>query len=237
MKKTYAIILAGGRGLRLNNRTPKQFMLLAGKPVLAWSLETFNALAEIDHIITVTPEEFIPQAASIAREYGISKMLKIIPGGATRQESAHNALTSLDFSGEDILVFHDAARPFVRPDAIRACVTETGVHGAAALYVPVQDTVAEVQDDFVVSVPARDRIRYAQTPQAFRFSVIGRAHESALSTGTLFTDDVSLALAAGFKVKMVEGDYSNFKITTDFDYQAACRIAETMHHADRGNRR
>lgn len=233
MSTTYAIILAGGMGLRLNNRTPKQFLLLAGKPVLAWSLETCDALAEIDHIIAVTPEEFIPRASEIARDCGIRKMLKVIPGGATRQESAHKALTSFDFSDNDILVFHDAARPFVRPDVIRSCVSEAGIHGAAAVYVPVQDTVAEVRDDFVVSVPARDRIYYAQTPQAFRFSVIGRAHESALASGALFTDDVSLALAAGFKVKMIEGDYSNFKITTDFDYQAACRIAETIHRNDR----
>ncbi|MBN2157993.1 MAG: 2-C-methyl-D-erythritol 4-phosphate cytidylyltransferase [Spirochaetes bacterium] len=236
MNKTYAIILAGGMGLRLNKRTPKQFLLLAGKPVLVWSLQTCNALAEIDHIIAVIPEEFIPQANELVAEYDIRKMLKIIPGGTTRQESAHNAIVSDNFDDNDILVFHDAARPFIRPDLLRSCVSEAGIHGAAAVYVPVQDTVAEIRDDFVVSVPPRDRIYYAQTPQAFRFSVIGSAHESAIAHGGFFTDDVSLAIAAGFRVKMIEGDYSNFKITTDFDYQAACRMAETIHHHGRGHR-
>jgi 4-diphosphocytidyl-2-methyl-D-erithritol synthase len=90
--------------------------------------------------------------------------------------------------------------------------------------------MAETRDDFVISVPPRDRMYYAQTPQGFRFSIISRAHEIALHDGVSATDDVSLVLSAGYKVKMIEGDFSNFKITTDFDYQAACRIAETIHN-------
>jgi len=230
MERTYAIILAGGRGLRLNNRVPKQFLPLGEKPVIVWSLELCDTLSEIDTILAVIPDEFIPEAERIARAHNIHKIMKIIPGGFTRQESAYNALTSIHFSDNDILVFHDAARPFIRPDMMRKCISEAKFHGGAAVYVPVQDTIAEIRDDFVISVPPRDRMCYAQTPQGFRFSIISRAHEIALRDGVSATDDVSLVLSAGYKVKMIEGDFSNFKITTDFDYQAACRIAETIHN-------
>lgn len=229
MERTYAIILAGGRGLRLNNRVPKQFLSLGEKPVIAWSLDLCDSLIEVDAILTVIPDEFIPEAELIARTHNIHKIMKIIPGGSTRQESAYNAISSIHFSDNDILVFHDAARPFIRPDMMRTCIAEAKIHGGAAVYVPVQDTVAEIKDDFVISVPTRDSMYYAQTPQAFRFSIISRAHETALANGVSATDDVSLVLSAGFKVKMIDGDFSNFKITTDFDYQAACRIAETIH--------
>ncbi|OHD65370.1 MAG: 2-C-methyl-D-erythritol 4-phosphate cytidylyltransferase [Spirochaetes bacterium RBG_13_51_14] len=229
MERTYAVILAGGRGLRLNRTTPKQFLSLGGKPIIVWSLEACHSLAEIDHILAVIPEEYITQTDEIARVFHIHKLLKIIPGGSTRQESAYNALISLPFNDEDVLIFHDAARPFIRPDTLRKCVMETKEHGASAVYVPLQDTVAEIRNDFVSTVPPRDRMYYAQTPQGFKFALIKSAHETAVRNGVTATDDVSLVLAAGYRVKMIEGEYSNFKITTDFDYQAACRMAETIH--------
>lgn len=230
MPLTYAIILAGGRGLRLSNQTPKQFLPLGEMPVIAWSMNLCESLPEIDRIIAVLPEDFIEQAAAISAGHTIRKMLRIIAGGATRQESSYQALGAVDFSNDDILLFHDAARPFVRPGIIRQCVDESKKVGAAAVYIPVKDTVAVISGDFVESVPPRERMFYAQTPQAFRYSIINSAHEKALTDGVVATDDVSLVLAAGFKVKKIEGDYGNFKITTDFDYQAACRMAETIHY-------
>ncbi len=228
MEKTYAIILAGGRGLRLASKTPKQFLPLGTKPVIAWSLELCEALPGIDHILAVVPEVFFPEINSIISTQGITKFIKTIPGGATRQESAYNALSSVNYSDNDVIIFHDAARPFVSPETMQACITESKQHGAAAAYVPVHDTIAEIDNDFITSVPQRDRLYYAQTPQGFRFCVINTAHEQARSSGLAFTDDVSLVLAAGFKVKMIDGDYSNFKITTDYDYQTACGIVETL---------
>ncbi|OHD69164.1 MAG: 2-C-methyl-D-erythritol 4-phosphate cytidylyltransferase [Spirochaetes bacterium RBG_16_49_21] len=228
MAQTYAIILAGGSGRRLKRDVPKQFLPLGDKPVLAWSLLACNGLAEVDHILLVTPSEFITRADDIARKYNIHKVSKIIPGGATRQESALNALKSYDFQESDILVYHDAARPFIKRDILRNCIIAVKRHGAAAVYIPVQDTVAEVIDGFVASVPPRDRFHAAQTPQAFRYSIIRTAHADALSAGFQATDDASLALNAGFTVKMVGGDHLNFKITTDFDYRCACLLAENI---------
>jgi 2-C-methyl-D-erythritol 4-phosphate cytidylyltransferase len=227
-----AIILAGGRGLRLNNRIPKQFLPLGNKPVIAWSLQLLNSLPEVDHVIIVIPAEFMKDAEQISARHAVGKLLKITAGGSTRQESALNALNAASFADNDIVLFHDAARPFIRQETVRKCIQVSREHGAAAVYVPVQDTVAEVLNDLVVSVPPRERMYYAQTPQAFRYSIIRRAHEESQKNGRAATDDVSLVLAAGLQVKMVEGDYSNFKITTDFDYQAACRMAETIYNQE-----
>ena len=233
MGTTYAVILAGGRGLRLASKKPKQFLPLGNRPIIAWSLELCQALTEISSIIVVVPEDFNAELTSITSGRGISKFIKAIPGGATRQESAYNALSSMQYSDDDILLFHDAARPFVRPETILNCISASREHGAAAAYVPVHDTIAEIDHDFVTSVPLRDRMYYAQTPQGFRYSVIRSAHDRALAQGLASTDDVSLVLAAGGRVKMIDGDYSNFKITTDYDYQTACRIAETVNERPR----
>ncbi|HNW28734.1 MAG TPA: 2-C-methyl-D-erythritol 4-phosphate cytidylyltransferase [Spirochaetota bacterium] len=233
MNTTYAIILAGGRGLRLASKTPKQFLPLGSKPVIAWSLELCDALSEINHILVVVPKEFIPQVDSLIKTRNIVKYIKTVPGGSTRQESAYNALAAVDYVDNDILIFHDAARPFVSPEIMQSCIAAAKEHGASAAYVPVHDTIAEIDGDYVATVPLRDRMYYAQTPQGFRFSIIKTAHEKARDSGLAGTDDASLVLAAGYKVKMIDGDYSNFKITTDYDYQAACSIAETKHGTTR----
>ena len=229
MERTYAVVLAGGRGLRLNDTVPKQFLPLGDRPVIVWSLQTFAACEEIDTIIAVLPERYINQAAQLLEKHSIRKILRIVPGGDTRQESACNALASHSFNDNDIILIHDAARPFIKEETVRACIREVRVHGAAGVYVPVQDTVADIRDMFVASVPSRDSLYYAQTPQGFRFSIINAAHQTALRNGISATDDVSLVRSGGFPVKMVEGDYSNFKITTELDYQAACRYAESVN--------
>ncbi|MBP7734739.1 MAG: 2-C-methyl-D-erythritol 4-phosphate cytidylyltransferase [Spirochaetes bacterium] len=233
MNRIYTIILAGGRGLRLGGKTPKQFLPLGSKPIIAWSLELCQQLPEVDHIITVIPEEFTAQIHSIVTDHGITKHIKTVPGGSTRQESAFNAITSVDYAEDDILIFHDAARPFVSQEIMLRCIAGIRDHGAAAAYVPVHDTIAEIDNDFVTSVPLRDRLYYAQTPQGFRYSIIKDAHDKARARSLASTDDVSLVLATGANVRMIDGDYSNFKITTDYDYQTACSIAETFHDNSR----
>lgn len=228
MEHTYAIILAGGSGLRLNDRTPKQFLPLGDRPVIVWSLETCSACEEIDFILPVLPDRYIRQAEQLLQDHSIKKILKIVPGGNTRQASASNALASYPFNDNDIILIHDAARPFISLEKIRKCISETRNHGAAGVYVPIQDTVAEVRDMFVSSVPPRDSLFCAQTPQGFRFSIIKAAHQAARRNAISSTDDISLVHAAGFKVKMIEGELSNFKITTPLDYKAACRFAESI---------
>lgn len=228
MERVYAIILGGGMGHRLGGEVPKQFLPLGGKPVIAWSMELFNSLPGVDRIVVVVPGERKSEAESIAHRSGIDRLYSVLPGGSTRQGSARNALDLLHYSGDDILMFHDAARPFISASIASRCLDDARAHGAAAVYVPLRDTLAVIKDGYVRSVPARDTLYHAQTPQAFRHSIIRAAHDTSLPDDTSITDDVSLALAAGFKVKMTEGDYCNIKITDESDYRTACRRADDI---------
>ncbi|TAL30418.1 MAG: 2-C-methyl-D-erythritol 4-phosphate cytidylyltransferase [Spirochaetes bacterium] len=226
MSSTYFIILAGGRGARLGNDTPKQFMDLGGMPVIAWSMRACATVPEISGLILVCPEDERGRVESIAASHGRGLVRAIVAGGETRQGSVYNALSALPFADDDILLFHDAARPFIGPGIISRCVMETAAHGAAAVYVRATDTITRGDGGFVESIPPRDALFAAQTPQGFRYAVIRAAHERARAAG-LFdaSDDVRLVMESGVRVKMVEGEYRNLKITTAFDYDVARMIA------------
>ena len=221
MSKIYVIILAGGKGTRMEEDTPKQFLILGNKPLILWSTETFSKIDIIDHIIIVSPEEFIPETNALIKKHMPDKILKIISGGATRQKSAYNAVNCHEFHDDDILIFHDAARPFISKDIIIQCINETRIHGAASVYVPATDTIAEIEKGFVKSIPSRKNMYRTQTPQAFLYKIIEDAHEKALLKGiNNVTDDVSLVISEGYKIKTVDGDELNIKITrkADFDF-------------------
>jgi len=219
---TYAIILAGGSGSRLGSSEPKQFLELGNRPVMAWSLEAFNSHPLVDHIITVVPDAYRQRIAAIVDRYTISKHIQIVQGGITRQGSSWNAVRSADFAEDDILLLHDAARPFVNSDIIKNCVVTAEKHGAAGTYVPAVDTITEIDENTVNRTLERRLLYYTQTPQAFRYSIILDAHLKSNDAGRgPATDDVSLVRNAGYQVHAVEGDYSNIKITTEYDYRLA----------------
>lgn len=222
MSAVYAIILAGGQGLRLGADIPKQFLMVGGNPIIRWSIETFSGISQIDEIIIVVPQEHIDEMHKILRPGNINKKITIIPGGNTRQMSAYNAINSRYFMDDDILIFHDAARPFVKADLIKRCIEETKKFGAAGTYVKVIDTIAEAENSFIRSIPAREKLLITHTPQCFKYSIISDAHKKAINKNiSAATDDVKLAIDAGYKVKIVEGDYNNLKITTEFDLEIA----------------
>ncbi|PKL39015.1 MAG: 2-C-methyl-D-erythritol 4-phosphate cytidylyltransferase [Spirochaetae bacterium HGW-Spirochaetae-1] len=223
----HAIILAGGQGTRLGAETPKQFLPLGDKPVIRWSMDAFSAVREIDHIIIVCPRERIPWMKDHVAACPEPKVLKITAGGATRQESAWNALNCHDFHDNDILLFHDAARPFVTVEIIANCIQEARNTGACGVYIPATDTITEIIDTRVRAIPPRQYLYQTQTPQAFRYGVIRHAHDLARSSGSgTATDDVSLVMSSGSAVAAVQGSPENFKITTTFDYELAKWIAE-----------
>ena len=152
----------------------------------------------------------------------ISKIIKIVPGGITRQSSSYNAINSGIFSDEDILIFHDAARPFVLPVIINACIEAAVESDASGVYVKATDTIAEIDKGYVRRIPSREGLYYTQTPQAFKYKRIKEAHDMAVAKNIInATDDVSLIIDAGYKVKMVKGDYMNIKITSAFDLEIA----------------
>ena len=223
----YAVILAGGKGLRLGGDIPKQLLPLAGKPVIRWSAETFQSVDEIDFIIVVGERNSLETIKSMLPEQDFPKIISFIEGGAERSDSSYNALISREFSDDDIILFHDAARPFITADIIRAMITEIKVSGAAGIYIPAVDTVTIAENSKVITIPERRQVFYAQTPQGFRYNLIKSAHEK-YKKGHLrikATDDVSLVMAIGHDVKLVNGTALNFKITTDFDYRIAEFIA------------
>jgi 2-C-methyl-D-erythritol 4-phosphate cytidylyltransferase len=224
--KTYGIILAGGRGLRLGADMPKQFLPLGDRPVIAWSMEAFCRCGSIDGLIILCPADEIPRMRELVKRYPHEKILDIIAGGETRQGSSWNAVNARKYQDDDILLIHDAARPFVTERIILDCVAAAKEHGAAGTYIPATDTITEIHDESVTAIPPRENLFYTQTPQAFRFDVIKKGHELARSrTDITVTDDVSLVLTAGHTVARVQGDPRNIKITTNFDYELAQWLA------------
>lgn len=227
----YAIILAGGTGERLGGILPKQLQDMNGKPLLHHTINTFVTYQNNLKIIIVSHERYVKEVHCIIDLIDYEHML-VIAGGRTRQESSYAALNALKYNDDDILLFHDAARPFVTHDQIERCIKMTIQHGAAALYVPVVDTIAEKNTNGTVgSVLDRTKLFCAQTPQSFRYSVIRNAHEAAfVSNATSASDDVSLVLQNNHQVYMIDGDYSNFKITTQQDFFLANIIARKNNH-------
>ncbi len=221
--KIYAIILAGGKGLRLGEETPKQFLPLGDKSVIMWSIEAFINSNEVTSVIIVTPEMHRERMNQIIDDMeDSSKIFKIVTGGDTRQESVYNALTCNNFNKDDILLFHDAARPFLSNRVIQDSISLTKIFGASGVYVPAIDTITKIEGDDIISIPDRENLFYTQTPQSFKYDIIKNAHDKARKKSTFrATDDVSLVKQAGIPVKKVEGEYENFKITTYSDYEAA----------------
>jgi 2-C-methyl-D-erythritol 4-phosphate cytidylyltransferase len=144
--KTWAIILAGGRGLRLGAGIPKQFLPLGDRPVIVWSMEAFCRCGSINGLIIVCPADGIPRMRELAEQYPHEKILDIVPGGETRQGSSWNAVNARKYQDDDILLFHDAARPFVTERIILECVAAAKERGAAGTYIPATDTITEIRD-------------------------------------------------------------------------------------------
>lgn len=225
----YAVILAGGKGLRLGGDIPKQLLPLAGKHVIRWSAEAFHSVSEINRIIVVAEKNSISTIKKILPAAEFPKIITFIEGGAERSDSSYNALVSRVFKADDIILFHDAARPFVTTEIIKAVIKEVKTSGAAGVYIPAVDTVTVAENNTVSYIPERMNVFYAQTPQGFSYNIIRDSHEQ-YRKGALnikVTDDVSLVMANGHDVKLINGSVSNFKITTDFDYKIAEFIAQS----------
>ena len=222
----YAVILAGGKGLRLNSETPKQLLMLGDRSVLKCSVDAFVNSPHIDRVLIVCEKGIMDKIRSDFPPDEYPAVAAFVEGGRERSDSSYNALKALPFNEDDIILFHDAARPFVTERIISDIVHEASVSGAAGTYIPAIDTVTVIWDGIVKDIPDRGSLYYAQTPQGFRYDIIRKAHEKAASgNGTSATDDVSLVMNMGVQVSMVKGEPINFKITTDYDYSIASMIA------------
>jgi 2-C-methyl-D-erythritol 4-phosphate cytidylyltransferase len=216
--KTVAIIPAGGAGRRMGGGVPKQFLPLAGIPLLVRTLQAVQGSPLIDEIFLVVPKADIPEVRrDIVAGYGLSKIGLVIAGGAERKDSVGNALAQVR-DDHDIVLVHDGVRPFVTGEMIRRVVAAAAEYGAAVVGMPVRDTVKAVSAaGMVVKTVEREGLWLTQTPQAFRRALVCAAYEKAAQDGFSGTDDASLVERMGIPVRMIPGDHENIKVTTPED--------------------
>jgi 2-C-methyl-D-erythritol 4-phosphate cytidylyltransferase len=228
--KTVAIIPAGGSGKRMQGHLSKQYLSVDGKPILVHTLRVFQRSPDIDEIVLVVLEEDIQMVRQmIAEPRGISKVRHVLAGGEQRQDSVRNGLAVIGDDVEIVLI-HDAVRPFVSGDLIHTAVREAEKHGAVTVGMPVKDTIKRVdQNGGVLETLDRQVLWMTQTPQAFKRSIIQEAYRKADEDQFYGTDDASLVERMGFRVKMIAASYENIKITTPEDLL----IAEFLIKRDR----
>ncbi|HEY4188959.1 MAG TPA: bifunctional cytidylyltransferase/SDR family oxidoreductase [Candidatus Limnocylindrales bacterium] len=226
----HAIVLAGGDGNRFGGEMPKQFVRLAGDPIL---LRTLRALggASVDRVVVVSHPAWIDDTRQLVEAAALPMPVSVVPGGATRNESTRNGLRALDGGDDDIVVVHDAVRPLVPLDVIQRSIEPilSGRAEATDTVIPSADTLVIVENDEVVEIPDRSRYRRGQTPQTFRLGILAQAYEAAARTGDLSaTDDCSLVLrhVPGARIVAVAGDEVNVKITTRIDMVMADRMLQ-----------
>ena len=230
MKKNLAIILAGGSGTRLNKEIPKQFLQLAGKPVIAHTIETFETHPGIGHIFVVTNPVYLEQTAALIEKNDYKKVKKVLTGGETRQESSYIGVTAAQEDYENVLI-HDAARPFVTHSIIDELIRELASFAAVVPGIPSADTIIKIDaGQLVKEIPDRTFLRRVQTPQAFKFPLIKQAHQLALDNNTRhLSDDCSLILKFELAdICVVPGSPENIKITYPRDLILAEEIIKKL---------
>lgn len=214
-----ALIVAGGQGLRMQMAVRKQYLEIEGKPLLHHTLTVFDRCAAIDRIILVVPasdRDFCRQ--QIVETAGLSGDVLLVDGGEERQQSVHNGLRAMTSDLDDIVVIHDGVRPFIEERHIIDCIQAALACGASVLGVPVSDTIKQSDaDGHIKRTIDRSHLWVAQTPQAFRYGLIRKAHDDAERQGMRATDDASLVEALGLPVTLVPGSRKNIKITTKED--------------------
>ncbi|OCA91696.1 2-C-methyl-D-erythritol 4-phosphate cytidylyltransferase [Pseudobacillus wudalianchiensis] len=209
------VIPAAGRGTRMKADKNKLLLLLRGRPVIIHTLEVFEKDPNCNGIILVVQPEEASMFSNLVSEYEVSKVKKLVHGGAERQESVYNGLKEANLT--DIVLVHDGARPFITIPIISRLVEKAGETGAAIAAVPVKDTIKRVEGGIVAETVERSSLWSVQTPQAFRMPLIMQAHEKAQVDHYVGTDEASLAERANIPVQIVEGDYDNIKLTTPED--------------------
>lgn len=231
-----AIVLAGGNGSRMHSEIKKQYMLIGGKPVLFYSLDTFQKSSIIDEIILVCGSEEVNRCKKeIVEKYGFTKVKKVVAGGKERHDSVWEGLKAVGSC--DYVMIHDGARPFIDQNMLERIWEELLKVRACTVGMPVKDTI-KLSDikGFVEQTLPRERLWMIQTPQAFEYSLICQAHKRLAEgkmQGLKVTDDAMLVESMeNLPVKLVEGSYENIKITTPEDLVLAEAIQKKRSMED-----
>jgi 2-C-methyl-D-erythritol 4-phosphate cytidylyltransferase len=220
-----AVIVASGKGKRMNGAVRKQYLDLAGRPILAHTLMAFNACDLIDNIfLVVSKKDFDYCQKHVLSCIELHKKVLLVPGGARRQDSVYNGLQALH-KETDTVVIHDGVRPFVNTEQLVACIMGAKSDSACILGIPASDTLKLVNPSgHVDQTLDRDAVWMAQTPQAFRYDLILKAHDRARKHGDVGTDDALLVERLGILVKIIRGSRHNIKITIREDLDLARAI-------------
>ncbi len=221
MAKVAAVVVAAGRGYRAGGDMPKQYRAIAGEPVIRPTLTAFLLHPQVDAVQPVIhPDDADAFRAATA---GLDNLLPPVPGGATRQASVRAGLGALRAAAPELVLIHDAARPFLSGDLISRAIAAAKQHGAAVPAIAITDTVKQIDaQDMISETLDRSRLRTVQTPQAFAYDLIVALHGRAAAAGREdFTDDAALAEWAGHRVNAFPGESTNVKLTTNDDFERA----------------
>lgn len=224
-----AIIAAAGQGTRIGGQRAKQFLELAGVPIIIHTLRRFEQCVDVQEVVVVLPAEDAAGFLELAGKYGLRKLSRVVAGGATRTESIRRGLQTVRAATAEIVVVHDGVRPFVTPAEISQTIAAARVTGAAILVAPATDTIKEVQDGHVKRTLPRSTLRHALTPQCFRYALLKQAYDQAENLDAeAATDDSALVERLGATVSIVEGDARNIKITRPADLALAEILLKEM---------
>ena len=216
------LIFAGGSGTRMNSRArPKQFLQFYGKELIIHTLENFQNHSEIDNIVVVCIEVWIPYLNRLLEKYQIDKVKAVVPGGKTGQESIFKGLCSIKelFGDDSIVLILDGVRPFVNESLISDCIKSVQEHGSAITVVPAIETIVTTENGKIKTITDRSKCFHAKAPQCFRLHEILSAHKKAIEDGNLnMIDSASLMQFYGYELYTVQGNFDNIKITTPADF-------------------
>lgn len=218
-----AVLLAAGKGNRMNSEVPKQFLKLDGKMMIEYSLECFEKSKVVDGVVVVTGSDDVSLVKTITASYG--KVLAVITGGAERYLSVVNALSYIKDNAEcSTVMIHDSARPYIDEELLERLKEDTDRYGACIAAVPVKDTIKIADEDgFIASTPPRRTLYAAQTPQCFEFEMVYNAYNELVrkyGDNATVTDDAEVVeMMTGRRVKLTQGSYANNKITVPEDMQ------------------
>ena len=216
-----ALIIAGGKGMRMHQEIPKQFLTVNEKPVIVYTMEAFQRHADIDAIAVVCIEGWENILSAYARQYNITKLKHIIPGGDNGQSSIRNGIYELEkhYSRDDLVLVHDAIRPMLSADIISDCIATATQHGSAIATIPCQEAMLETEDQISThSSYPRQNLKRTQTPQAFPIGTLADAHREALERGiTNSIASCTMMVELGRTIYFSHGSEKNIKLTTPED--------------------
>lgn len=222
-RQKIAIIVAGGSGQRMGSATPKQFLTLAGKPVLYHTIAAFMAAYEDMHIVLVIPEAHKAGIATVLTAFDRPPSVTLVNGGETRFHSVRNGLQVI--KGDAVVFVHDGVRPLVSPSLIRTCYEQASVQGSAVPAIELKDSIREVDDEGNMAAD-RSRFRIIQTPQTFLSEWLLPAFEQPYDP--LFTDEATVVERMGHAIHLVEGEEHNIKITRPADLAVAAAFLQGL---------